>query len=383
MTRRALKFTPALGLAGAVLLSAALAGAEEPRESWRVSCYAYRDVNRSGVFDMGDFPYADLAVEITRPDGSMARQVSNISGFTNFEMSATQDNVDIYSEGVHQVHAVVPPGWQSTSEKSEQLILVRKRPNVGGGMIIEGYCDPIGIAPILTIEGKLASEGGPLPENYTVTAESDDGDSYRVPLDDFGNFSLNADPGTWRLTVSDEAGKTLHEREVEVSDSAVILSTIELDAESTAPLESPVETISFDDLPTTDTLFEIPFGYNGLNWKNWIATHNKFYNGGGYMNGTVSSQYIAYNSSGYPSYMWRDEPFDFVGSYVSVAWLRGAEDDVIVRAWRGDELAYEDRLRLSPAGGTYFDANYLGITRLGFEHGNYERIVLDDFKVRK
>ena len=370
-------------LALAASLTAGPGQAEEPRESWRVSCFAYRDVDRSGVFDMGDFAYADLPVEITRPDGSLTRQVSNISGFTNFEMSATLDNVDITSEGVHRVHAVVPPGWQSTSEKSEQLFLVVKRPNVGGGMIIEGYCDPIGIAPVLEISGSVVSDGKPLPEGYSLTAEAPDGGSFPVPLGDFGSYSFNAAPGTWVLSLADQSGSEVYRREVPVRHSTVRVSEIDLGRERVDALSSTVEVANFDDLTSSDTLFEIPSGYHGLGWKNWIATHNKYYVGGGYINGTVSGEYIAYNSSGYPSYMWRDAPFDFLGGNVSVAWPRGAEDDVIVRGWRGKELVYEDRLRLSPAGGTYFAADYRGITRLGFEHGNYERIVLDDLEFRK
>ena len=145
-----------------------------------------------------------------------------------------------------------------------------------------------------------------------------------------------------------------------------------------------MRTASFDELTPSDTLYEIPFGYQGLRWWNWIATHQKFYRGAGYINGTVSSEYMAYNSSGQPAHAWRegDKPFDFLGCHVNVAWPRGEEEPVITKAWRGNKLVHTDTLRLDTAGSIYFQAGYRGITKLEFAHGNYERIVVDDCHFR-
>src|SRR5690606_9623099 len=102
-----------------------------------------------------------------------------------------------------------------------------------------------------------------------------------------------------------------------------------------------------------------------------------FYGGSGYINGTVSGEYIAYNSSGVPGTISRGKPFDFIGVHVTAAWPRGAEVDLIVRAWRGGKLVHEDRVMISDAGPSFFLAEYPAIDRIEFSQENYERIVLD------
>jgi hypothetical protein len=74
------------------------------------------------------------------------------------------------------------------------------------------------------------------------------------------------------------------------------------------------------------------------------------------------------------------ESFDFVGGYFSVAWHNAEGETLHIRAWRGDQLLAEDRLRLSHLTPTYFQADYQGITRLQFETEHYWQFVVDDLQ---
>jgi hypothetical protein len=91
---------------------------------------------------------------------------------------------------------------------------------------------------------------------------------------------------------------------------------------------------------------------------------------------------MAYTSSGHPSTIGSENPFDFVGGYLSMSKPEGEKHDIVVRAWNGDELLYEDRFRASEKGPIFFDARYEGITKLQFVNEAYWHIVIDDLQFR-
>ncbi len=360
--------------------SPAVAEEEIGPEKWRISCFAYRDDNRNGIYDMADRPYGGLVIEFERPDGLTVQGRSNISGFANFDMAfGNEEKGQITEEGVHIAHALPPNGYKMTSDAGRQEITFKAQKNAGGRMVAVNNCVPMGVAPVLFIGGSVQRSG-----KTTATIKREGGAEEELALDEQGTFYKVVEPGQWTLRFADAAsGKTLT-RQVEVKSHPVTLSTL-TDLEEVAPAPQPVTTVSFDDLTVSDTLYEIPSGYGGLYWWNWIATHHKFYRGNGYVNATVSSEYIAYNSSGHPGTMWSEEgtTFDFVGTYISVAWPRAEKDFIYLKAWKGDKLAHSDKLRLETSGSIYFQANYRGISKLELTSGNYERIVLDDFSIRR
>lgn len=355
-----------------------------PRENWKLSCYAYRDVNRNGVFDMGDRPYGALPIKMHRPDGTFRTLRSNLDGFANFKVQfgETEDAL-IHEPGTYRVEALVPPGWDSTSEMDRQTLHMLRLPDAPGGMFVKDTCRPIGVAPILKIRGTFSvTENVPI-DKFEVFLTDSDGKKFNVPHSKSGHFEFAGYPSEWLLEIQNDQGADVYSRRLELKDAAILLGQIDLAQPWLEKPESAIETVRFDDLTISDALFEIPSGYHGLNWLNWISVHNRFYLGAGYVNSTVSSEYVAYNSSGTPARIWSDEPFDFVGTYISVAWTRGSEKDVVVRAWRGDELVHEDRMRLTRAGPIYFAAGYQQITKLEFRSEIYERITLDDFSFRR
>ncbi len=132
----------------------------------------------------------------------------------------------------------------------------------------------------------------------------------------------------------------------------------------------------------TSAVFEVPSGYGGLNWYNFVAMHERFTGGPGYINTTVSGEFIAYNSSGHPAIVSSDKPFDFVGAYFGVGWNDAEGETLLVKAWSGEQAAYEDRLVLSATGPVYFAADYRRVTRIEIRTEHYWQAAIDDFAYR-
>src|SRR5215207_3671504 len=89
------------------------------RENWRtadnpsveVSHFAYHDLNRNGIFDVGDRPMASVAMTLSSPDGTQTTQRSNTNGFVNFLKSGTASPARESAAGEYSVTAHVPNGW--------------------------------------------------------------------------------------------------------------------------------------------------------------------------------------------------------------------------------------------------------------------------------
>ena len=126
-------------------------------ETLNISCWSYRDVNRNGVYDVGDRPYVGLRVELDRPDGSVVKSESNRSGFANFKMGRRGD---IRAAGTYRYRALPPDGWQLTSEAAPQSVSFKELPGSPVGIVAQTLCVPMGIAPRLAISGRVASDSG-------------------------------------------------------------------------------------------------------------------------------------------------------------------------------------------------------------------------------
>ncbi len=360
------------------------ASAHQPAPSkWRVSCFAYLDTNRNGLYDMADQPYAGLEVRMVRPDGSRTKSISNISGFANFEMAIGQyDKMHIFSTGEHQVEAFAPTGFKTTSDARAQTLTFVENDKAGGGLVATNNCVPMGVGPNLFVAGAVSLPD--FKDGATAELVAKSGDAAELSLDENGVFFHHTEAGTYKVRITDKASGKKLERAIDLTTHPVVLSLVK-SVDTPSETDKPVKTMTFDDLTVSDTLYEIPSGYGGLFWWQWIATHNKFYKGAGYVNGTKSGEFIAYDSSGQPGYMWTEngETFDFVGTFINVAWPQGEQERVHIKAWRGEELVHHDTLFLRTTGTLYFAADYRGITKLEFSHPNSERIVIDDFTFRK
>jgi hypothetical protein len=333
---------------------------------------------------MNDQPMAGAAFKLTG-GGKAINRSTNKSGFGNFSVSALNRNEDVVNRGEYEFLALIPPGWLLTTNNASQQTFFEIMPGAPGDMISSTPIQPVGLAQELSIRGRLASSTvgtlahTPAPgsaNQIRARAVSPAGKEQEIVADQSGLFTFAAAPGTWTITAEDMAGRRSGERKVEVSASPVWVAAL-VPGEDRRGDAGRSTSISFDDLVSSG-IKEIPSGYHGLNWANWVATHQKFYDGEGYPNTTMSGEFVAYNSSGHPVSISRERPFDFVGGYFGSAWLRAEGETLRVKGWRRGTLAYDDTIKLSALGPVYFAASFQGITRLEFATGRYWQFVCDD-----
>lgn len=341
-----------------------------------ISCFVYRDINRNGIYDLEDRPYSGLNFTLERPNQDSVYGRSNISGFANFKMSLNNTDRPIARPGRYKVVAQPREDWQVTSENLEQNLEIIEMRGSPGGLIAAETLEPLGIAPALKISGRVAYDSDTVIDEYRIRAEAPDGSSTEVDLGQDGVFSFPANPGEWEIELLAPDG-TSATRRVSVANYPILMSAFHSDKDY-ANREQAGRKIGFDDLTGSDTLYEVPNQYGGLNWHNWISTHHKFYEGSGYINATVSGEFLAYNSSGHPASISSDRPFDLLGFYVGVAWPKAELSDVLITAWRDDTIAYQDRFRSSTSGSVWFAADYKNITKVELSTEKYWQLVIDD-----
>jgi len=138
-----------------ILISTACSEKKQPHErSMNISCFAYRDINRNGRYDISDRPYAGLEVSLEHPDGGKSITESNVSGFANFAMSLNNDAHEITACGPYCITARPAEGWQITSGTASQELIIKELEGSPAGLIAEQTLQPVGVAPELTISGQ-------------------------------------------------------------------------------------------------------------------------------------------------------------------------------------------------------------------------------------
>lgn len=370
----------------AVLIGAAYAGDAEtyyPKRSWgsfnngrmNTSLLVFRDINRNGVYDLGDRPMSHVAVELDKPDGDTIMAWTNVSGFANFRMSVLQRDLDVVDPGTYAFRVVPPPGLSVTTGNATQASGYAVWPGSPGDMIALETTHPVGLAADLTISGVA-------PAGSRVSATGPGGEVVQADVAADGRFSLAAKPGDWLVEVSAGEDGAVQRRTVSVRQAPVVVSAFSGEEERAEEPLPTAHTVGFDDFMTSSGVFEVPSGYGGLNWYNLVAMHQRFTDGPGYINTTMSGEFIAYNSSGHPAQVSSDEPFDFDGAYFGAGWNDAEGETLLLTAWRGDERAYEDRVELSSSRPVYFAAGFRRITRLEIRTQHYWQAAIDDFTYR-
>ena len=343
-----------------------------------ISSFAFRDINRNGIYDLADQPMAGVMFE-ARGGGQTITRRTNKSGFGNFTMSVLDRDEDIVNPGPYVFEAVVPEGWLLTTGNARQTTTFELMPGAPADMISSTPMQPVGLAQELTITGTVeipeTSRGN---SQVVVRATSPVGEQQEILVDRTGSFSFEAIPGSWTVVAETDSGQVLSQRRVEVASSPVVLAT--LAGQPTRELTSADVLVTFDDL-VLHGIIELPSGYHRLSWRNWVVTHNKFYDGEGYMNSTMSGEFVAYNSSGHPVSISHERPFDFAGGFFGAAWLRAEGETLQVRGWRGSLLVYDETIELSSLGPVYFAAGFSNVTRLQFSTRRYWQFVCDNIEL--
>ena len=276
----------------AALLLSLCSGAVSAREM-NISQFVFRDVNRNGIFDIGESPFAGAEVIARHTSDYWVAQNTNLAGFANFPMSDDEPDKDITQPGEWQMSIVVPDGFELTTDNPVQTTQIEPMKQSPGGFVADPPLPFIGIAPVLTIEADIAPADRLTCANGITTIEA-------TINTEFARFSCRVGPGTWTVTWHqgiDEAAQ----RSVVVKDWPVRVPFPQIPVAAPGPDD---EIVSFDDIIQSENIQEVQSGHGGVNWYNLIAAHRKFYSGWGYVNGTISGEFSAYNSSGHPARLY-------------------------------------------------------------------------------
>lgn len=367
-------------LFGGLLLLGPAQGAEDPypKRVWGAfnggdmnsSVLVFRDMNRNGIYDLGDRPMPDVAVQLAKPDGRTHLERTNIGGFANFRMSVILRDREIVDPGHYSFEVVPPPGWSITTGNRLQESDYAVTPGAPGDMIARRTTHPVGLAAGLTISGTAAP-------GAVVRLSGPGGVVRDLKADKDGYFTSPASAGEWQVAVS--ANEKAEHRKIIVGTAPVIVSSLGRIGKEPLPA---LHVLGFDDLMTSTGVFEVPSGYGGLTWYNLVAMHQRFTGGPGYINAAMSGEYIAYNSSGHPATVSSGTQFDFVGAYMGAGWTAAEGETLHIKAWRGEDVAYEDQLTLSAYGPLFFAADYRQVTRIEIRTEHYWQAVIDDFTYR-
>ena len=151
------------------------------------SVLVFRDINRNGIYDLGDRPMPNVAVELGKPQGRTSLERTNVSGFANFRMSVVQRDREIVDPGHYSFKVLPPPGWSTTTGNAVQESDYVVTPGAPGDMIALKTTHPVGLAADLTISGIAV-------QRSRVSLTGPDGAQRSLQAGADGHFSTKAAP---------------------------------------------------------------------------------------------------------------------------------------------------------------------------------------------
>lgn len=347
------------------ILATVIAGTGTAAEM-NISQFVFRDTNRNGIYEAGERPFPGVEVRLEQDAAAPLTRTSNLAGFANFAMSSDGD-ADIAAPGPVRFRVHVPDGFSLTTGSPSRQAVIRQVDGAPSGLAMTPALPFAGLAPELTIESgadgiaSMTCDGGAGPVEARRAA---------------GRLVCPVEPGTFSVTWRRFDGAAMS-RTVEVGRWPV-----RVPAMSATPPGGTIRVESFDDVIAGMAIVEMPSSH-GYRWHNMIAAHASFYGGWGYVNGTVSGAYSAYNSSGHPATLSSDRPFDFRGAFVSVAWPAAMDAPVRITAYRKGDVVAEDAFLASILRPVWFDANWRDIDRLVISHDRYWQVVVDDLTLSR
>lgn len=340
------------------------------------SRFVFRDINRNGIYDLGDRPYGGLPVRMIRPDGGAVVRRSNLGGFANFVMSAGSRKHPISEPGDYDTEPLLRDDWVLTTPVSRETVTFELDPLSPAKIAGLSLYSFVGIAPQMTVS--LTARASQMFRNVSL-----DLGGKAMPSRALGDGTLrfDANAGETGILSAEDANGRQFAREVRIGNVPILLSAAFFEKEIHSVTASTI--IGFDDLIASNTLRETPSGYGGFNWQYWITTQDKFYGLAGHLNNTVSGDYMAYSSSGHPAVISLPDPFDFVGTHIAVSHKEAESGDVILEGYLKSKLLYSERIRLRTDGPVRLEANWRGIDRLVMRHEHYWHVVIDDIDLRR
>tara|TARA_Y100001968_G_C19396882_1_gene738830 strand:- start:98 stop:1333 length:1236 start_codon:yes stop_codon:yes gene_type:complete len=350
-----------------------------------ISVYTFHDKNRNGIYDLGDLPMAGVITEMKKPNGMIINATSNKNGYINYKMALGSNNSrEISQEGkIYTFKVLKPPGWQITAGKPEQKILFVDQVGSPGGLIADKAPNWVGLAPELSLKGKLIGDhqSSP-PKDASVIATGPNGKSKRLKLNKDGSFILSVEPGIWSLVYESKSLDWKLVRNIKVTNVPVDMVAI-FAGKKELPVQANEIVENFDWINHSG-LEKIPNGHNGLNWNYLLAMFHQTARGPGYINVLNSGHGVAYNSSGHPVTITaqKGEFFDFIGGYFTVAWEKANGEILEVEAFRGNKRIAQHEMKLSHLGATWLHADLRRIDKLILSTRHYWQFSTDDLHFR-
>ena len=350
-----------------------------------ISVYTFHDKNRNGTYDLGDLPMAGVVTEMEKPNGMIIKATSNRNGYINYKMALGSNNHrEISKDGERYIFKVLqPPGWQITAGKPEQKILFLNQIGSPGGLIAQNAPNWVGLAPDLSLRGKLIGENqSAAPKDASVTAIGPDGTSKRLKLSKDGSFVFSATPGAWSIVFESASLNWKLIRKVKVTNVPVDMIAV-FTGQQELPVQ-PHQIVENFEWINHSKLEKIPNGHKGLNWDYLLAMHHQTARGPGYINVLNSGHAVGYNSSGHPATISakKGEFFDFIGGFFTVAWSKANGEILQIEAFRGTKRVAFHELKLSHLGATWLDADLRGIDKLILSTKHYWQFSTDDLQFR-
>ncbi|MEC7763637.1 MAG: hypothetical protein VX874_17165 [Pseudomonadota bacterium] len=334
-----------------------------------LSQFVFRDMDRDGTYDLGEPPIAGVPVRLTRPNAPPVVIETNLAGFANFVMSP-DGGADIPGPGELSFEVLPPEGLAASKDAQPFSTTIRALPAAPGGMVAGETPPFVGLSP------RLILSIGATPDDRVVCIGPNGTEQPAVGQGPHRHCDVA--PGSWRIVWTSDTGAATRDLDVGQWPLRVPRPTRMPDGAEGEPV-----TVSFDDLISSNNLIEVPAGVAGMVWQNFVATHRMYYQGAGYINGTTSGEYSAYNSSGHVATMRSDTPYDLVSVNLTLAWPAGLGGDIRVEALRDGEVVAHDAFRGSVYSPTRFAPDWRAITELRIYHETYWQVVIDDLVIAR
>lgn len=331
-----------------------------------ISTFVYRDRNRNGLYDLGDYPMTKVITAMAQDGEGRELVESNLNGYANFSTSADPEKEPLIgTPGTYEFTVLPPPDWDVTSGNQTQTIEFVDAPGWMLGLRPASSLVPVGLAQrplILGINGAGDVARVELVQGDTILGGRD--------VAAGAAFGFQVAPGDYVL----RSGAA--ERPVTFRSDPVVVGTVTQTRRPTRP-----ETvITFDDIFDHD-LLKVPNGYGGLNWTDLNAIHRDMVIGQGYANGVTSGEHTAYSTNLRPGQFWSERPFDLYGFDITIAWQEAEGEFATIDIYRGEELVRSDRLSLSIFGPVTYQPNIGGVTRVSITTERGWQAVIDDVRV--
>lgn len=146
------------------------------------------------------------------------------------------------------------------------------------------------------------------------------------------------------------------------------------------------ETLTFDDLSPGDGIINVPNGYGGLNWNNFLVFNPTLVDPGtGYQNGMVSAPNDVFDGYATPASITDSQPFNLDSAYLTAAYYDGL--NLEVQGYNGSDLLYNNTYTVNTEGPLLVDFNYVGVTEVVFtpylslSEGTSSQFVMDNLTV--